>query len=76
MYIKDRGTKVRLTLELLDQIFPLHCLPWSSSNYWFGDRSAAAAAGTSWSLGKMSGCGPTGVMLCIGFFESVVAARD
>ena len=33
------------------------------SSHWFVDRSAAAAAGTSWSLGKMSGRGPTGVML-------------
>lgn len=42
----------------------------------FVDRSAAAAAGTSWSFGKMSGSGPAGVILCIDSYTSVVAVQD
>lgn len=38
---------------------------FTGSLYWFVDLNVAAAAGTSSSLGKISGTGPTGVMLYI-----------
>ena len=44
--------------------FPL-LVPFTGSLYWFVDLNVATAAGTSSSLGRISGTGPTGVILYI-----------